>query len=127
MLDDAEQFETLKAFVYEKSSMSSIHYYSPDLANVAVDQQINVCNSHKDTGMLTFAIASAQPGLEIWDLHEKNWIPVESLVTPHQDIIVFVGEKMDLFWEEFEAAPNRVVVENHTERFSLIYLLDASR
>jgi isopenicillin N synthase-like dioxygenase len=67
----------------------------------------NVCDTHTDTGILTVAIASSMPGLEIWDKIRKEFVKIEEEVQP-QDLVIFPGEKLTLFSCEIPACPHRV-------------------
>jgi isopenicillin N synthase-like dioxygenase len=81
-----------------------------------------------DTGILTLIICSDVPGLQVWDLQNKEWLEVEKLVIPKEDMFVIMGRKMQFFSattpSPFMPTTHRVALPLNTERSSLLYFQD---
>jgi len=110
--------------VSEMSSLSMIHYYKTG-ANEPI---YNVCDTHKDTGILTIIVCSDVSGLKVFDKMQDKFVDVESLVKS-KDLIMIMGEKMPIFTgtRSFEATPHKVELLSNTERYSLVFLLDTAK
>jgi len=126
---DKQQISSIKQFVFEKSPLSLIHYFKTDSSSEAprTEDGWNICDSHRDTGMLTVALTSVTPGLQIWDRVRNCFVKIEEEVEPMSDLVIFPGEKMTLFSKKFPATLHRVIVGDNIERHSCIFLLDSSK
>jgi len=116
--------EHLAAHVDAKSSISLIRYFPQPTATTP-------SNEHVDTGLLTFIICAAVPGLQVKDRESGQWIEVEKLVSPLEDMFVILGRKMELLAQEtppyFTATEHRVALPPDTERHSLLFFLDVKQ
>jgi len=78
--------------------------------------------------LLQLIICAEVPGLQIWDAVNQNWLEVEKLVTPKEDLFVIAGRKMQLFSQQkesvFKPTTHRVALPLNTERCSLLYFVD---
>jgi len=126
---DKQQISSIQQFVFEKSTVSLIHYFNTDKSSNApyTEEGRNICDSHKDTGMLTIALTSVTPGLQIWDRIRNGFVKIEEEVEPMSDLVIFPGEKLTLFSKKFPATVHRVIVGENVERFSCVFLLDSSK
>jgi isopenicillin N synthase-like dioxygenase len=84
--------------------------------------------THTDTGILTLIICSDVPGLQVWDTKNDEWLEVEKIVNPMEDMFVVLGRKMQLFAQDQPSVlmpcTHRVALPLNTERSSLLYFLD---
>jgi isopenicillin N synthase-like dioxygenase len=77
--------------------------------------------SHYDPGLFTLKPVSKVPGLDVLDRETGEWVDVEAVATPGQDLLLFCGETLEMLTEgEFKATSHRVHTEGQ-ERFSMVY------
>jgi len=116
-----DKVKVIKEFLEEKSSVSMIKYF-------AINEDKEVCSTHKDTGILTFITRTSRPSLEIYDRNYGEYIKIEEKME-EGDIIVFVGEKTPLFAcsDKLIATPHRVNMQAGGERMSIAFLLDVAK
>jgi len=98
--------------------------------------RINVCSTHKDTGLLTFILCSKdkQPGLQIQNKKNKEWLDVEQLVQYPNGcdhvLFVIIGEKLFAFASAaqgfWDATVHRVLIPPQVERTSILFFMDVS-
>lgn len=119
-------YDHLVKHVDEKSSISLIRYFPRDEACIPSAE-------HVDTGLLTFISCATVPGLQVKDRASGEWIEVEKMVTPLQDMFVIIGKKVQLLAAVntdkpyFSATEHRVALPAHTERNSLLFFLDVKQ
>jgi len=63
-------------------------------------------------------LCSEVPGLQVENRETKEWIPVETLYTPKNDLFCIMGRKMEIF-----AAANKGLPYNK-ERYSILFFAD---
>eukprot|EP01113_Clastostelium_recurvatum_P033590 TRINITY_DN4458_c0_g1_i1.p1 TRINITY_DN4458_c0_g1~~TRINITY_DN4458_c0_g1_i1.p1 ORF type:complete len:153 (+),score=8.94 TRINITY_DN4458_c0_g1_i1:224-682(+) len=151
--------ESIKSCTSEMSSLSLIHYYvptsmttssspapsSPPHTDTCIQRAREVCDSHTDTGILTFIVCSRVPGLEIWDSHHNVWLNVERDIIKYKEendlaldhhhhrhiIMCIMGEKIGMFTgasaDQLRPTRHRVVVDHSISRTSLLYFMDTAK
>ena len=104
------------------------HVFPCKTGNTDNDNECDVCSEHYDTGILTFAFASASPGLEFFDKHSKKWVKIEEMVE-EKDIVCFLSRKFELFSKskDYPSLLHRVIVPPKCERYSIVFLLDVAK
>jgi len=123
------EWQGIEQAVVEIGSIGVTHYYPrPDGGDALVD----ICNAHKDTGILTFVMVSEVPGLQVLDRKNNNWFDIERLLHPQRSkqnlLVVLMGEKIHMFTGSSVLKPteHRVMVPPETRRDSLLYFMDVS-
>jgi isopenicillin N synthase-like dioxygenase len=124
-LADTEN-ESRVGLVGEELSMPPLdlfHYYNSEESGRSSN-----CHPHLDPGLITAVVAAEVPGLSIMepiddcsDDEDGQWLAVEKLLKPTHDVIVFVGESLQLLSGGiFPAAYHRVDGAT-APRISLVY------
>ena len=49
---------------------------------------------HADVSLVVVEPVSRVPGLEVFDIHTKRWVCVESVCVPGKELVVFVGRAL---------------------------------
>jgi len=122
-------WQSIKDALYEVASINITHYYpQPPQADSLVD----VCDCHKDTGILTFVVVSDVPGLQVYDRKNKKWLEIEALLRPQREtqhmLMVLMGEKIQMFTGSTALTPtfHQVLIPPNVRRDSLLYFMDVS-
>jgi isopenicillin N synthase-like dioxygenase len=143
--------QDLKTALGSKSTLSLIHYLSPQLsqehekcnnaprvqlANRArriypmLDSPIEelkiVDSAHTATSILTLQLVSSVPGYQVFDKKARVWVDVDRTGRSGRDLVVTLGQKAKMFFrsEEMESTPHRVLLQCGRERTSLVFSMD---
>eukprot|EP01120_Amphizonella_sp_Union-15-10_P003408 TRINITY_DN13828_c0_g1_i1.p1 TRINITY_DN13828_c0_g1~~TRINITY_DN13828_c0_g1_i1.p1 ORF type:complete len:304 (+),score=72.63 TRINITY_DN13828_c0_g1_i1:31-912(+) len=131
------EIDTILGVADSMSSLSLIHYFKKNdkefiptfpKSDKVPDSHSMPSLPHQDTGLLTLAVVSKVPGLQIFDKRSQDWLEVEKLYPP-KTLLLWLGEKVPLFSgsNDFEATLHRVVLDKLEERTSMIFLLDVGK
>ena len=74
---------------------------------------------HADVSLVVVEPVSRVAGLEVFDLHEKRWVSVESVCVPGRELVVFVGKALAKA-SGLPALKHRVV-KSHRARTSFLF------
>jgi len=112
----------------QQYSYEDEHHYNVPKAEYDPTENSILSKPHKDTGIFTFGVVLNVPGLLIWSNKNQKWIPVDKIY-PQHSIVIWIGEKVPLFAGSrlYQAATHQVILNNHDERTSLIFLYDVGK
>jgi len=134
--------QSVKECCTQQSSISVIHYYlsqnqetstTPTPDDKSSYGLRDVCDAHRDTGILTIIMCSQVAGLQVWDRKNNDWLQIEKLLIdnfkkPDEHLAVCImGEKISLFADSLTATLHRVMVQPTVERYSLLYFMDTAK
>ena len=74
---------------------------------------------HADVSLVVVEPVSRVAGLEVFDLHDKRWVCVESVCVPGRELVVFVGKALAKA-SGLPALKHRVV-KSHRARLSFLF------
>ena len=74
---------------------------------------------HADVSLVVVEPVSRVAGLEVYDIHEKRWVCVESVCVPGRELVVFVGKALAKA-SGLPALKHRVV-KSHRARTSFLF------
>ncbi|KAL6077073.1 hypothetical protein QOT17_002381 [Balamuthia mandrillaris] len=89
--------------------------------------------THCDTGLLTAIVCAPVPGLQVKDKVTNEFLEVEKLVEPCQDMFIIMGNKIQQFCQHgaeaslFEPTVHRVMLPANTSRTSFLFFLDVGQ
>jgi len=127
-----EDWKGIKEAVFELGSIGATHYYPRNKKEADSSNLVDICDAHRDTGILTFVVVSEVPGLQLWDRKNNVWMDAEKILHPERNsqhiLIVMMGEKVQMFTGSsvLEATYHRVMVPPETRRDSLLFFMDVS-
>jgi len=81
------------------------------------------CHHHVDPGFLTVVPCATVPGLNILHKTEQMSIPIETMLEPFKDLVVFSGLALEEISGGFYKGAVHMVEKNAHSRLSLVYEL----